>query len=87
MNGPLVEEFEDSLRGTSDDSSLASDDHRALHELRMLEQDIDDGIAGNIVVSVQAKRGKMFVFAHKGRRFLGQEVEKACEILTAYGLF
>lgn len=53
----------------------------------MLEQDVDDCLAGDIVVGAQAQRGKIFIFADKGRGFLRQEVEKAYQIRTAYGLF
>jgi len=65
--------------GAADDGAVAADEHRALHEARVLDQEVGDGIGRRVVGGVEAQALEVRVLADEvGRRVLqlGHEVEQ-----------
>jgi hypothetical protein len=52
----------------------------------VLQQEVDDRLAGDVVGRLQAQLGKLFVRAHQGRWGIGQQVKKAFQIGAGRGL-
>src|SRR5262249_51553757 len=55
----------------------------SLHQLRMLEQEFDDGVARRVFVGVQPELGEALVLAHELGGLIGDGVEDALEVGSA----
>jgi hypothetical protein len=75
-----VEEREHLVGGPGDHCFVALEHHRPLHQLGVLEQQVDDGLTRGVVVGVQAQLGESLVLAHELGRLVGDRIENALEV-------
>src|SRR4051812_22414781 len=89
------EERRDAVLGATDDGSVAPDQHRTLHEPRVLDEEVGDGFGRGVVVRREALFGEEPVLADEvGRRVLelgheveqGRPVERVLEVLDDLGV-
>lgn len=83
----LVEKLVNGVRRTGDNGPFSANDDRALHEHRVLQEQLDNRITGDIVFGRQSELFKVFVLANKVGWFVGELIEKLHQLLTAQGVF
>lgn len=79
VNSRFRQDFEHSLGGAGDDCLFAADDHRALHQLGVIEQEGDDLLARLIALLVEAELFEALVLAHQRGWFSTEQPEDASE--------
>jgi hypothetical protein len=78
-----IENLADFIGGTSNDGASTTDDYRPLHENGMLQQQIDNSLTGNIIRCIKAQFLEIFVLAYQLFGFIGKQIEKSVQIVTA----
>ena len=74
-----VNERRDPVLGSPDDRPITLDEHRTLHQPRVLEEQIDHGVRRGVVVGVEPELLEVRVLAYEvGRRVL-EDLEQMCQ--------
>jgi hypothetical protein len=82
-----VEQFEHFLGWPGQHRAVPPNDHRSLHQCRMLQQNVDYCLSGDIIRRLQAKIGKRFVLPHQIRWGIRQQIKTPLQVCPAQGLF
>ena len=59
---------------------MTADDYRSLHKHRVLQQQVDNGFAGDVVRRLQAKVGELPVLADQFGRCIREQVKEVLEV-------
>jgi len=79
----LIEKLVDSFGRPANHGPIAANDDRPLHELRMLHQQLHNGLAGHVLVRLQTQVLEVLVLANQFCRLDGKQIEKPCQVVTA----
>lgn len=81
-----VEQFQDFFGWAGKHRPGPADDHRPLHEFGVLQQEVNNRLAADIVGRLQAERGKVFVFADQVGRRIGEQVKAPFKLGSGRGM-
>src|SRR5437762_14116680 len=81
-SAPLLEQLQHLLRRPRDERVGAAEDDRALHQLRVPQEQLDDGLASDVVLGTQAELREALVLAHEVRGRVGDGGQDTLDIRT-----